>query len=148
MPNLTTSFLPKLTDYPLKVEKINGIVKVFDPVRRQYVKLDPEEYVRQQLVQHFIAFHVPLSRIAIEKQLIGSQKRFDLLVCNSAFEPSLIVECKAEHIQISEETIQQISSYNAILNCRCSLITNGSNFIVTAVEPILNWEDFFKYLSN
>ena len=144
MKNLSTSLLPKLTEYPLKVEKINSVLKVFDPIRKQFIHLTPEEYVRQQFIQHCLHFGISKSRIIIEKQVLGSRKRFDIIITDKMFSPTLLVECKAEHIAINEEVITQISSYNLQLHCPLTLITNGSHNVVTAASKILNWENFFQ----
>ncbi len=148
MKNLSTSLLPKLIEYPLKVEKIQSVLKVYDPIRLQFVILTPEEYVRQQFIQHCLHHNIPKSRIIVEKQIHGSKKRFDIIITNQAFEPTLLVECKAEHITLDEDVIIQISYYNQQLRCPMTLITNGSHNIVTAASNITDWEEFFFTISS
>jgi hypothetical protein len=115
---------------PYSFKLRNGISrqKIFDPVRRKYVALTPEEWVRQ----HVIAFltedkKYPVSTIGVEKQLILNKKlkRFDLVVFNRNASPLVLIECKAPGVEITEKTFDQAARYNMLLKAEYFLISNG-----------------------
>jgi hypothetical protein len=114
--------------YNFKFRNHNNRQEIFDPVRRKYVALTPEEWVRQ----HIIAFLTgnkgyPVSMIGVEKQLIlnKQQKRFDLVVFNRNANPLLLIECKAPGVEITEKTFDQAARYNMLLRAEYFLISNG-----------------------
>lgn len=101
---------------------------IFDKLRKKYMVLTPEEWVRQ----HFVHFLIdekkyPISLIAIEKQLTVNnlKKRSDILVFNSDGHPEIIVECKAPSIKITQDTFDQIARYNLKLKATFLVVTNG-----------------------
>lgn len=101
---------------------------IFDNLRKKYMVLTPEEWVRQ----HFVRFLIdekkyPESLIAIEKQLIinNRKKRTDILVFNKYGNPNIIVECKAPSIKITQATFDQIARYNLKLKANLLVVTNG-----------------------
>jgi hypothetical protein len=115
---------------PYSFKLRNGISRqeIFDPVRRKYVALTPEEWVRQ----HVIAFltedkKYPVSTIGVEKQLILNKKlkRFDLVVFNRNASPLVLIECKAPGVEITEKTFDQAARYNMLLKAEYFLISNG-----------------------
>ncbi len=101
---------------------------IFDVVRKKFVVLTPEEWVRQHVVHYLISEKkYPLSLINVEKQikLHKTTKRYDVVVFNSDGSIHLIVECKAPKIAITQETFDQIARYNFVLNATNLMITNG-----------------------
>lgn len=104
--------------------------KVFDMVRRKYVALTPEEWVRQHLL-HYLVFEkeVPKSLIGIEKKILVNQivKRADLIVYSRNAKPLLIAECKAPSVRVTQETFDQAARYNLTLNVAYFVLTNGIN---------------------
>ncbi len=105
-----------------------GKREVFDPVRRLFVALTPEEEVRQRLISYLHEMkHVPFSLMGVEKRIIvnGLVKRPDIIVFNRNAHPVLIAECKAPSVKLSEEVIDQIARYNMTLRADYLLITNG-----------------------
>jgi hypothetical protein len=106
----------------------NGRNEIFDPVRRRFVALTPEEWVRQHLILllHQVKGY-PLSVLGVEKQLLLNRqpKRFDLVIFRRNGEPLLLAECKAPGIEISEKTFDQAARYNLLLHAEYFLITNG-----------------------
>ena len=101
---------------------------IFDELRKKYLVLTPEEWVRQ----HFVRFLInkkkyPASLIALEKQFTVNnlKKRTDIVVFNSSGNPNIIVECKAPNIKITQTTFDQIARYNIKLNANYLIITNG-----------------------
>ncbi|AZQ44665.1 type I restriction enzyme HsdR N-terminal domain-containing protein [Nonlabens ponticola] len=101
---------------------------IFDKVRKKFVHLSPEEWVRQHVINWLQEYkRVPLSLINIEKQLIvaGTIKRYDIVVYNKDGSIDTIVECKAPSINISQEVFDQIARYNLITQANYLMITNG-----------------------
>ncbi|MDP3444291.1 MAG: type I restriction enzyme HsdR N-terminal domain-containing protein [Ignavibacteria bacterium] len=105
-----------------------GRTEVFDPVRRKYVILTPEEEVRQIILHTLVTEHqMPAGLIAVEYalRLNGLDKRCDIVVFSTDSNPIMIVECKAQHIPITQTVLDQVSRYNLKLGVRFLLITNG-----------------------
>lgn len=101
---------------------------IFDNLRKKYLVLTPEEWVRQHFVHYLISEKkYPISLIAIEKQLTLNtrKKRTDILVFNQIGTPELIVECKAPSVKITQDTFDQIARYNLKLNANYLIVTNG-----------------------
>lgn len=114
--------------YHARIEKNGDEHRIFDIIRRKFVVLSSEEWVRQ----HFINFLVtekkyPVSLISVERghKLNSLQNRTDILVYNKFGLPWLLVECKAPSIQLSEKTLQQALRYHLKLNVNYLVITNG-----------------------
>lgn len=112
----------------LKIRTQNNRMEVFDPLRKRYVALTDEEWVRQNLIS-YLAFHkmVPLHVMASERGLLVNKlpKRFDVVVFSSKGKPVMIVECKAPHIKLTEDVLYQAARYNLTLQVDFLLITNG-----------------------
>jgi hypothetical protein len=116
--------------YPFKIKEEGGKQEfIFDELRKQWVKLTPEEWVRQNFIQYLIQIkQYPPSYIALERKIkLGDlNKRFDLLVFNKAAKPWMIVECKAMHIVLDKAVLWQILHYNIAMPVKYLVITNGS----------------------
>jgi len=104
-----------LPTYNFKLKNSQNKTLIFDKLRKKYVVLTPEEWVRQ----HFVHFLIdqkkyPETLIAIEKQLTinNLKKRTDILIFNSDGKPEVVIECKAPSIKISQKTFDQIARYN------------------------------------
>jgi hypothetical protein len=118
----------KLPSYSFRIEEKNGKQFIFDDIRRKWLTLTPEEWVRQ----HFIHFLVeekmfPKSLMAIEKKVLinGLSQRFDLLVYDRKGNPLLIAEFKSPDVPIDQTTFNQASRYNNVLMAPYFLISNG-----------------------
>ena len=101
---------------------------IFDVVRKKFMVLTPEEWVRQNTIQYlFKELNIPLSLINVEKQikLHGTIKRYDIVTFNPDGSIHLIVECKADSIKISQDTFDQIARYNLVLKSTFLMVTNG-----------------------
>ncbi len=112
----------------LKLRKAEGKTEVWCPVRRRWVAFEPEEMVRQLLIQRLLATEgYPLSRLSVERGLKvhSLQRRFDLLVYDSAVKPFLLVECKAPSVPLAAPGFRQLSNYNQTVQAPYLLITNG-----------------------
>lgn len=112
----------------LKLRTQDGGTQVFDPVRKRWFVLTPEEHVRQYLIQVlFSKLAYPLSLFSVEKQLqVGAmQKRFDVVVYDRDHRPWMLAECKAPDVPVTEQTLMQLLNYQRTTQCRYWLLTNG-----------------------
>ena len=114
----------------LNIIQKEGKTHVFDPLRRKYVVLQPEEMVRQLFIQYLLQeLKIPKKHIAIERQISinGKTYRFDILVFNKMGKPKMIVECKSHKINITGGAAIQASKYNLALKAEYLCLTNGKN---------------------
>ncbi|MDT8411568.1 MAG: type I restriction enzyme HsdR N-terminal domain-containing protein [Vicingaceae bacterium] len=126
-----------LPEYDYKVKREHNKEYIFDVIRKKYLVLTPEEWVRQHVVSFLINHkHFPKSFIVIEKGLVFNemQKRADVLVYNQQLKPLFLVECKAPHIKISEATFEQIARYNMVFKVPYLLVTNGMNHYCCKID--------------
>ena len=117
-----------LPEYPLKVKKNGSRLSVFDRLRKRYVALTPEEWVRQHFVEFLIeAKHFPAALMANEVSLTqnGIKRRCDTLVANREGKPLVIVEYKAPEIEITQQVFDQIVRYNMVFRARYLMVSNG-----------------------
>ncbi|MFC2101194.1 type I restriction enzyme HsdR N-terminal domain-containing protein, partial [Bacteroidota bacterium] len=102
--------------------------EVFDIVRKKYVSLTSEEWVRQHIINYLIENkHVPASLLSVEKKLMYNRmtRRTDVVVYDRNANPKMIVECKAPQISIDQDVFDQIVRYNMILKVNYLMVTNG-----------------------
>jgi hypothetical protein len=105
-------------------------VVIFDEIRKKFIQLTPEEWVRQHVVHHFIyEKKYPKSLINVEKQIQvnGQTKRYDVVVYYPDGRLRVLVECKAPEVVISQATFDQIARYNTALRADYLMVTNGLN---------------------
>jgi hypothetical protein len=120
--------LALLENLQLNIKTEENTRKVWDIVRKKWMVLTPEEYVRQALLHYFTnTMQYPVGLIAVEKQVkYGSLvKRYDIIVHNRQQQPWLLVECKAPEIAISQSTVQQLLQYHSQIPCPYWLLSNG-----------------------
>jgi hypothetical protein len=111
-----------------RIRRQEGAEEIFDPLRKKWIRLTPEEWVRQNLAAWLQSeIKVPAAFIAVEKTLqIGDKtRRFDLLVYNQLHQPHLLVECKAMEVSLSEKVLQQALSMFSVVPASFVLISNG-----------------------
>lgn len=111
-----------------EIERRGERAYVFDPVRKAWLLLTGEEWVRQNMVAFFVkTLRYPKEMVALEKEIFvnGLKKRFDILVYDSAHRPWMLVECKEENIRLSEAVLQQLLRYHIAVPVRWMIITNG-----------------------
>jgi hypothetical protein len=117
-----------LPSYPIKIKERGEKQLIFDFLRRKYVALTPEEWVRQHFV-HFLVEHkgYPQALLANEVELkVGEKKlRCDTLLYNRELKPRMIIEYKAPTIQLQQKTFDQISAYNLLLKVDYLVVSNG-----------------------
>ncbi len=118
------------------LKKHEGRVYIWDIVRKKYLLLKPEEWVRQHFVHFLIGKGYPKSLINIEASLIYNKlkKRSDILVCNRRGIPFLLVECKAPKTCISNKTFWQAATYNLAARAPYLCVTNGMQHYYTHID--------------
>ncbi len=112
----------------LQVKRQSGQELIWDPIRKKWLVLQPEEMVRQLLIQYFLTEkNVEPSRVAVEKSLTVNEltKRCDLLIFHKDMSPWMLVECKAHDVELTEDTCWQIGIYNMPLQVPYLLVCNG-----------------------
>ena len=121
----------------LRLREEKNQTQVFDVIRKKYIVLTPEEWVRQHAV-HFLIEEkkFPAGLIEIEKQisLFNTNKRVDILVRNKNLKPLLLVECKATDVTLTQAEINQLARYQITLQATYCMLTNGINHIVMKLE--------------
>ena len=131
-------------EFPLSIRQTSSGEEIFDIIRKQFVALTPEEWVRQHCI-HLLVNYYPKQLIAVEGSLKvnGMNKRFDILVYDKELKPFLLVECKRTEVEITQKTIDQVLAYNHTLNAPNIFLTNGlSHFILKKQR------ENFIFLSN
>lgn len=117
-----------LTGASLKLRKADDLTQVYDPIRKKWIILTPEEHVRQYILVYFLAtLAYPQSLIAVEKAIqVGTKtKRFDIVVYDRNHKPWMLVECKSPDVPVSRETFMQLLSYHTTLQTKYWVLTNG-----------------------
>ncbi|HLO81533.1 MAG TPA: type I restriction enzyme HsdR N-terminal domain-containing protein [Chitinophagaceae bacterium] len=120
---------PKYPHHEFRIKKEGDISRIFCESRKIWVKLTPEEWVRQNFFQWLLQeMKYPASMIAVEKEirLFELNKRFDILVYNRNHEPWMMVECKAQSVPLTEKTLMQVLRYNLAVPVPFIVMTNGS----------------------
>ena len=115
-------------EYHFRFKNSENKVAIFDEIRKKFLILTPEEWVRQNVVKYLIEEkNYPKSIINVEKNLKinGLTKRYDVVVFNTDGSILVLVECKAPEIKISQATFDQIARYNLTLKAEYLMVTNG-----------------------
>lgn len=116
-------------EYTFRQRENDGRTEVFDPIRKKWVVLTPEERVRQQLVLFLLNVKkIPASHISVERAITvnGLTKRYDLVVFAPEGNPWMVVECKAPEVEITQAVVEQAGHYNKTLRAPILGVTNGS----------------------
>ena len=123
----------KFPYHPFKIKEEEGKEVIFDEVRKKWVRLTPEEWVRQNMIQYLVHVKsVPLKWIGVEKEIkLGElSKRFDIIVVNASMQTHLLIECKAADVVLNEEVLHQVLRYNISLPAPFLVVTNGNETFV------------------
>jgi len=142
-----------VVQYPepkFKMKNENGNQYIFDNIRRAWLLLTEEEWVRQNFVGYLVSqLRYPSSVIALEKEihLNDLKKRFDVLVYNKAHQPWMLIECKEPNVKLSDEVLQQVLRYNISVPVEYIVITNGRTTVgwrkeneLTMLNQLPEWE--------
>ena len=117
-------------DYEFRFKNTDNKISVYDEIRRKFIQMTPEEWVRQHVVKYLlIQKKYPLLHINVEKiiKINGLTRRYDVVVFQPNGKILLLVECKAPEVVISQNTFDQIARYNMSLNAKFMMVTNGLN---------------------
>lgn len=126
-----------LPEYPFRIKTEGGKTLIFDSIRKKYVVLTPEEWVRQNFIQYLAAEKkFPETLMAVEKKLtVNNQpRRFDLLVYQRSGQPFLIAEFKAPNVKITQEAFDQAVRYNMTLRVDFIVVSNGLQHFACAID--------------
>ena len=116
--------------YSFRFKNSENKVSIFDEIRKKFILLTPEEWVRQHVVQFLLQDKkYPKSYINVEKliKINDLSKRYDGVVFEPNGEIFLLIECKAPEVPISQQTFDQIARYNLVLKAKYLMVTNGLN---------------------
>ncbi|MDO4320640.1 MAG: type I restriction enzyme HsdR N-terminal domain-containing protein [Bacteroidales bacterium] len=126
---LCGSIILNLPTFDIRLRhRSDGSTEVYDTLRRRYVALTPEEWVRQHFVNYLITvFAYPASMMANEVglRLNGTQRRCDTLVYSRDLRPLAIVEYKRPSVEITSAVFDQIARYNSVIGARWLIVSNG-----------------------
>ncbi|NQV03043.1 MAG: type I restriction enzyme HsdR N-terminal domain-containing protein [Bacteroidia bacterium] len=113
--------------------------EIWDPFRKKFVELTPEEWVRQHIL-HFLTQHrgYPLSLIRVEAALTYNRlkKRSDVVAYSSQGIPLLLVECKAPQVELTQNVFDQVAMYNVTFSGRYLLVTNGMKHLACEIDHL------------
>ena len=126
-----------LPSFDFRLKKENSVVFIFDVIRKKFVKLTPEEWVRQHVV-HFLLEqkHYPASLMNVEvgMEIQTMRRRADIVCYESDGGVRLITECKAPEVKITQTVFEQIAQYNMRLKAKYLLVTNGLEHFVCEIN--------------
>jgi len=126
-----------LPTYEFRTDERDGKRVIYDPLRDQYVRLTPEEWVRQHFVQYLIQEQgVPAGLVATEAsmQYQGQPWRADVVVHDRQGDPLLLVECKAPSVPIRQDAFDQGARYNLVFDAPFLVVTNGQEHYACRVD--------------
>lgn len=137
--------------YTFRVKNSENRTLIFDVIRKKFLVLTPEEWVRQHVVQFLIQEKkYPISHINVEKQITlnGLKKRYDVVVFKPNGQLHILVECKAPEVSISQMTFDQIAQYNFKLNATYLMVTNGLSHYYCQTDHIAEKYEFMKEIPD
>ena len=124
--------------YQFRIREDGPAFTIFDPIRKKYVALTPEEWVRQHVIRYLTQEkNVPemLVKVESEFKLYNTRKRFDLAVFDRNGNALLLVECKAPAVPVTQDVVDQAVRYNLALKVGYLMLTNGLQHIFCQVDP-------------
>ena len=131
----------------LKTKLVEGTTQVFDVVRKKYFKLTPEEWVRQNFIHYLnIEKNYPMGLMGVEKMIKYNnlQTRADIILYNKEGNPTMIVECKAPNVKITQDAFNQIAKYNFKLQVPFLVVTNGIQHFCCQMDYEMNKIKFLE----
>lgn len=137
--------------YNFRIKNNENKTAIFDIIRKKFIILTPEEWVRQHVI-HFLIEEKkhPKSLINVEKELTvnGTKKRYDIVTYRPDGSIYLMVECKAPKVKITQQVFDQIARYNLALNASLLMVTNGLNHYYCTIDYDAESYHFLKELPN
>nr|WP_319512533.1 type I restriction enzyme HsdR N-terminal domain-containing protein [uncultured Draconibacterium sp.] len=136
-----------LPEYTFRTKAENTKTLIFDSIRKKFVVLTPEEWVRQNFIQYLIQDkNYPQNLMAVEKQVKVNQqqRRFDLLIYRRNGSPYLIAEFKAPNVKITQNAFDQVVRYNMALRVERVVVSNGMQHFACEIDYEKNSYSFLK----
>jgi type I site-specific restriction endonuclease len=140
-----------LPTYFFRIKQEKEKKYIFDEIRRRYVQLTPEEWVRQHVVKYLVGVkNFPQVLIAVEKgfKQLRRKQRYDLLIYDRKGQPLMIVECKAPTVEINQNAFDQASRYNVKHKAPFLLITNGRKHYCCQLNLISKQYSFLQEIPD
>ena len=137
--------------YDFRFKNSENKVYIFDVIRKKFVVLQPEEWVRQNAVHYLLhEKKYPKSLINVEKQITVNniKKRYDIVVFDTMGNIALLVECKSPQIAITQATFDQIARYNMQLNAKYLMVTNGLRHFYCKMDYEVENYVFLKHIPD
>ena len=135
-------------NYQFRFKNSENKVSIFDEIRKKFIILTPEEWVRQHVVQFLmVQKKYPKSLINVEKvlKINGLTKRYDVVVFNNDGSIFILIECKSVDVKISQAVFDQIARYNMSLNANYVMVTNGLNHYFCEMDFV---NEKYSFLEN
>ena len=133
--------------FEIKIKSSGGKTLIFDSIRKKYIVLTPEEWVRQHLI-HFLINEMayPKSLISVEDQMNfnNMQKRTDVLVYDRQGQIFLVVECKSTKVKLSQKSMNQLSTYNQHYQAKYLVLSNGLQVIISKIDYAAKKAEFIS----
>ncbi|HEY8403618.1 MAG TPA: type I restriction enzyme HsdR N-terminal domain-containing protein [Flavobacteriales bacterium] len=129
----------------------NNVAEVWDIVRKKWILLTPEEWVRQHLIQYLHTekgFSIGLMAVEKAIQFNGMMRRYDLVLYNQQSQPVLLAECKAPDIRITQQVFDQAARYNLVMKVPYLLITNGLEHYCSRIDFENSSFEFLREIPN
>lgn len=126
-----------LPGFEYKLKQIEGKPYIFDVIRKKYIRITPEEWVRQHVIHWLLnQYQYPKALIRNEGGLTLNQlqKRTDILVFDRMGQPFLLIECKAPHIAITQQVFDQVARYNHVHRAPYLVVTNGLTHFCCCID--------------
>ena len=136
-----------LPEYAFRIKTEDGKTMIFDAIRRKFVALTPEEWVRQNFIEYLkTEKNYPASLMAVEKQVTINQmqRRFDLLVYSRTHQPCLIAEFKAPDVKITQDVFDQVVRYNMALKVAGIIVSNGLQHFACKMDYANNTYSYLR----
>jgi type I site-specific restriction endonuclease len=136
----------------VRLKKENERFLVFDTIRKKWLVLTPEEWVRQHII-HWLIHEKKIASglISVEKELLlnGTKKRYDIVIYSSQLTPKVVIECKAPEIALNESVLEQALRYNLELKAPYFFISNGLEDALfkageNSIKRLEDWEDMLN----
>ena len=137
--------------YNFRFKNSENKVSIFDDIRKKFIILTPEEWVRQHTIQFLLQEkNYPKSYLNIEKliKINDISKRYDIVVFQPDGTIFLLIECKAPEVKITQETFDQIARYNLTLKAQYLMVTNGLNHYFCQMDFVNETYIFLNDLPN
>ncbi len=138
-------------NYSFRFKNSENKVSIFDEIRKKFIILTPEEWVRQHVVRFLLEEKkYPKSLINVEKVLMvnGLRKRYDVVVFNPNGTIFILIECKAPEVKISQATFDQIARYNMTMEAEFLMVSNGLNHYFCIMDFENEKYEFLKELPD